>query len=217
MKKILSIFALFVALGVKAQVVGGYIPINSTKSATMGGLRVNGAITATGTIKTGSTTITGGGNATVTLPASSGTLANLGDAVFALNLAGGLTQGNGNPADGVVLYHTNLANAYTQQGAGKIYMPYNVTLVGWSYTGYITSVASSAESSTLAINIDNVATNLNTSITYSVGGGVNTYSGTATTTVNAGSYIEAKLSNPTWVTNPQGLLSAVTFFFVRRQ
>lgn len=42
MKKIILFLALL-SLGVsKAQVVGGYLPLNSSKSATMGGLRVNG-------------------------------------------------------------------------------------------------------------------------------------------------------------------------------
>jgi hypothetical protein len=60
MKKIL-LFLSILTLGVsKAQVVGGYIPLNSTKTPTMGGLKVNGNINATGTMSVGSTaTVTG--------------------------------------------------------------------------------------------------------------------------------------------------------------
>jgi hypothetical protein len=44
MKRLLSIFALFVALGVKGQVVGGYIPKNSSQSFTAGYAVISGSV-----------------------------------------------------------------------------------------------------------------------------------------------------------------------------
>ena len=131
-----------------------------------------------------------------------------------MNLGGGLVS---TPADGSTYYYGNISGVFTQQGFSKLYLPYNATLVGWTYNAWVTSVASSSESSTLSINIDNSETNLNTAITFSVASGVNTYSNSGLSiNVNSGSYIEAKLINPTWATNPQGINSGITFWFVRR-
>jgi len=54
MRKIIIFLALVLGIEVKAQIVGGYLPINSSKSATVGALRVNGALTATGVVTGGS-------------------------------------------------------------------------------------------------------------------------------------------------------------------
>jgi len=73
MKRIILILALL-SLGVsKAQVVGGYLPLNSTKSATMGGLRVNGNETVTGTFSVGSTATVANLYSAGTIRSASGT------------------------------------------------------------------------------------------------------------------------------------------------
>lgn len=222
MKKLILLLALALGVEVKGQIVGGFVPINSTKSFTAGNSTFSNVI-ARGTLSVGSTaTVTGALKASSTFSLGSanltggntGTVAVLSDAVFALNLGGGLVS---TPADGSTYYYGNISGVFTQQGFGKIYIPYNITLVGWTYNAWVTSVASSSESSTLSINIDNSATNLSTSITFSAASGVNTYSNSGLSiNVNSGSYIEAKLINPTWSTNPQGVNSAITFWFVRR-
>jgi hypothetical protein len=62
MKKLILILSLF-TLGVKAQIVGGFVPLNSTKTFTSGGAKINGNLNVTGTGSIGSTfTVSGASN-----------------------------------------------------------------------------------------------------------------------------------------------------------
>jgi hypothetical protein len=221
MKKILSIFALFVALGVNAQVVGGYIPINSTKSATMGGLRVNGAITATGTIKTGSTTIQGGGNATVTLPASSGTLANLGDVYFTQTFA----PATWSPNDNTTYYFGTLPDFAPNTGRYfRVNLPYSCTLIGWEISGFTNGVIGTSESCTVSIVSNNTSTvtltntlNLQSNNAPVGSNGFFGVSGTGiATNYNAGDYIFGQFDAPAFTTNPTSFQFSLVLYF-RRQ
>lgn len=215
MKRLLSIFALFVALGVNGQVVGGYIPKNSTQTATMGGLRVNGAITATGTIKTGSSTIQGGtSSATLQMPASSGTLANLSDAVFCVQLNSGVSS----PADGTTYYIGSSGYQwYTVSSSGTITLPYNCTLVSWNANFVDNGIVGSSESATLSV-AGTTTVQLSTAITFSAGDGVNNFSGTGlSTNFSANDRLNCKIITPTWATNPTLIFTGITLWFVRRQ
>ena len=212
MKKIILLLALALGVEVKGQIVGGFIPLNSSKTPTMGGLRVNGAITATGTIKTGSTTIQGNGNATVTLPALSGTLANLSDALFSLHF----THAVGNVADATNYYFGNSGFPLTTTSAGTINLPYNCTLVGWDFSAVVNSTVGSAENSTLSINGSTNYT-LSTTITYSAASGFQDFSATGLSQqFNANDKINIKILTPTWATNPAQLFGGITLWFVRR-
>ena len=223
MKKIIFLLALL-SLGVsKAQVVGGYLPVNSTKSATMGGLRVNGNETVTGTFSVGSTaTITGALKASSTMSLGSanltggntGTVAVLSDAVFC-------TQSSTkpyDPGDGLTIYFANSGylGLTTNATNNRIYVPKNCTLIGYDITGYIDGSSGTAETSTISIRIDNTTdVTLNSSITYTT-----TYqqwhSMALSTDINSGSYFNLKWVTPTWVTNPTSVVNSVVLWFKLR-
>ena len=219
MKKIILFLALALGVKVNAQVVGGYLPVNSTKSATVGALRVNGALTATGTItggslKTGSTTIIGGAsNATLT-GGNTGTVAVLSDAVFAYNFQ---VASAVNPNDATSYYFSNLNNPtwLTSASANSILMPYNATLIGYHINYLVNGVTGTAETATLQISASGSATNLVTTLDFQ--GASNSYTSNALSLpVVAGTLISAVLATPTWVTNPTNIRMGITFLFVRR-
>lgn len=221
MKKL--ILLLLISGGLSAQVVvpkstTTFSNVNAVGSMTVGGnLRVTGSETITGQAKLsntlniiGNTTINSNQTNTLTT-GNTGTVAVLSDAVFAVNCMAVATT----PADATTYYFGNTPGTWsTLQGNGKVYMPYNATFVGWSFNGLPNGSYGSAENATLSIGIDNSYTVLNSSITFSAN---TTYSATANTNINAGSYYEARLQCPTWVTNPPNTSIGITFWFVRRQ
>lgn len=208
MKKLIFLLSLF---GVaQAQIVGGFLPLNSTKSftankGTFTNLSVSGTSTMSSTLKLGSSAVLTGGN--------TGTVAVLSDAVFALQY----NSTTFNPADASSYFLTNIPVAWQTSEITKVYVPYNCTLIGYSFSGYCT-VVSSAETFTLAVNVDGATTNLNTALNFSVASGINTYTASnLSQSISAGSYITPKIITPTWATNPTGVFSSCTFWFVRRQ
>lgn len=223
MKKIILILALF-SLGVsKAQVVGGYLPVNSTKTATMGGLKVAGNETVTGTFSVGSTaTITGALKASSTMSLGSanltggntGTVAVLSDAVFAYDFQ---VASAVNPYDATSYYFSNLNSPswLTYDGANSILMPYNATLIGYHINYVVNGVKGTAETATLQISASGSATNLVTTLDFQDSS--NSYTSNALSLpVVAGTLMSAVLITPTWVTNPTNIRMGITFLFVRR-
>lgn len=304
-KYILLCFAL-VALVSKSQVVGGYIPKNSSQTATMGGLKVNGTGTFNAiTIPSNSTAtqfsitsdqssnvlpfvINGGASANAEIKLlgknnsrviltntatsvswyqsnntlttgigldgfSIGTSADPNAGFLTIGSSGttsltafalasvALTAGNPgaiatltdvsfstvhqhasyNPADGLTIYFGfggSSATPVTNPMGGRVFIPYNATLIGYDLTGYVLGTPASAETSSLYVRVDNTTDiTLNTSVTYSVGSGFNEYHSLALgTNINAGSYVNIKWITPTWVTNPTSLTQGVTLWFRRR-
>lgn len=211
MKKIILFLALALGVKVNAQIVGGYLPVNSSKSATVGALRVNGAITATGTIKTGSTTIQGGtASATVQMPASSGTLANLSDALFPVNL----NHVASNPADATEYYLGNNSFLYASGVSGSITIPYNCTLVSWNISVVNTGGNGTAGNATVSISGTTNYT-LSTAINYTTV--TQAFSGSGLSqNFSAGDVFNIKILTPTWATNPLSTFHGVTLWFIRR-
>lgn len=223
MKKIILFLALL-SLGVsKAQVVGGYLPLNSTKSATMGGLKVAGNETVTGTFSVGSTaTITGALKASSTMSLGSanltggntGTVAVLSDAMFAYNFQ---VASAVNPNDATSYYFSNLNSPtwLSSASANSILMPYNATLIGYHINYIVNGVTGTAETATLQISASGSATNLVTVLDFQ--GAANSYTANnLSVNVTAGSLISAVLITPTWGTNPTNIRMGITFLFVRR-
>lgn len=205
MKKIFFILALL-SLGVsKAQVVGGYLPLNSSKSATIGTVRTNSLVVTAPTISVNNNTLTAG---------NTGTVAVLSDAVFC-------TQSSikpYDPGDGLTIYFANSGylGLTTNATNNRIYVPKNCTLIGYDITGYIDGSSGTAETSTISIRIDNTTdVTLNSSITYST-----TYqqwhSMALSTDINSGSYFNLKWVTPTWVTNPTSVVNSVVLWFKLR-
>jgi hypothetical protein len=264
MKKVIILIALILGIKVNAQIVGGFVPLNSTKTPTMGGLKVTGAITsptiygssaASGTLYlrgsssatpglvsigsstgsnfniAGTTTLTGAakltsttnivGNNTLLTPntvtlttgATSGTVAVLSDALFSINFMSTAT----NLGDGVTYYFGNIPYLLTasQTSLGAVKVPYNCTLVGYSYGTLYTP--GTAENATLSINGTTNYT-LSSTITFSTAGNSDTrYVTGLSQDFNSGDIMNGKLACPNYVTNPSFVHTGLTLLFVRRQ
>lgn len=202
MKKIILILALL-SLGVsKAQVVGGYLPLNSSKSATIGAVRTNSLVVTASTISVGAKTLTA---------VNTGTVAVLSDALFGVNCQ----VSSSNPADATSYTCGIVPFSFTGFNTGKVYIPYNCTLVGWTFSAFTNGTPGSAESGSLSININGTSTQLSSAIITSVA--VVEYSASGlSTSVTAGNYINAIYTTPTWATNPTSIALGITFWFVRR-
>lgn len=277
MKKIILLLALALGVEVKGQIVGGFMPQNSTKSFTAGNSTFSNVI-ARGTLSVGSTaTVTGGlkvtgastiglgqnnylgsivssqlestGNGyignklsigsnvspTATLDVTgdakvsstfslgsanltggnTGTVAVLSDAVFPVNLIAGATS----PADGSTQYIGSSGYVWANSAAsGTVSLPYNCTLVGWQFNSVNSVGNGSSETSTISIMANgSESLVLSTSINFSLASGYNNFSGSGlSTNFSAGDKVNLKIINPTWATNPQGIVTGVVFWFVRR-
>lgn len=207
MKKVIILLTLVLGIKVNAQIVGGFVPLNSSKTPTMAGIRVTGT-----TNKIGNTTLITSNTTTLTSGATSGTVAVLSDALFVIEL-----QPNSfNPADGITYYFGNTSlDPKTNSNNGKIILPYNCTLVKWDYNAVSNGGSSTSETATISINGTTNYT-LSTSITYTTA--YNNYTTTAISqNFNANDVINIKEIFPTFVTNPTDVYQGLTLWFVRRQ
>lgn len=197
----------------------------STPSATLdvtGTMSVSSWAAIAGSLNLGSNTnqlgncrLLSSNNATWTT-GNTGTVAVLSDAVFPIQLS----QSFHSPADGTTYYFGGFTDVASSNALTNIvYVPYNCTLVGWTFNGRVQTTPSSAETSTLNIRIDNTTdVLLSSSITFSLASGFNNYNATGLSqNINAGSYINAKLVSPSWATNPTNVGYGLTLWFVRRQ
>lgn len=226
MKKL--ILLLLISGGLTAQVVvpkstTTFSNVNAVGSMTVGGnLRVTGAETITGQAKLsntlniiGNTTINSNQTNTLTT-GNTGTVAVLSDAVFSIDLCEVVSS----PADATTYYiGQGCAAPSSSPSNGIVYLPYNCTLVGWSYSGTVKSVVATAGSSTLSAVINGTnSVSLSTSITHTIASGYNNFQGTGlSTSLTAGDYINCSLLTPSWATNPTNLYTGITLWFVRRQ
>jgi len=196
---------------------------------------ITGSVTLTGPISvSGTSTLTGAAKQTNTLnyegnttwntnqtntltTGNTGTVAVLSDALFNVRLN---TIG-GNPADGLTYTFGGSPTGWLQTvGQGRVYLPYNATLVGWSATFQENGGAGTTEAATLNIVVNTTVTALSTAITLSGATGTfyDSYNATGLSqNVSAGDYITASLICPTWATNPTGVVTGITLWFVRRQ
>ena len=224
MKKIILILALALGVKVNAQIVGGYLPVNSTKTATMGGLKVAGNETVTGTFSVGSTaTITGALKASSTMSLGSanltggntGTVAVLDDAYFPVTFAPNLW----NPLDATSYYIGNTfypPNSFaTMQGTVNI--PYNSTLKYWQLNYIVSGTAPTSETATLIVRVNGTNTQtLTTSITFTNATTHGGFSGSVNQNYNASDKIDCLLITPTYVTNPTSVYISILLGYVRR-
>lgn len=172
----------------------------------VGTMSVSSTATFASTVKIGSGVLTGG---------NTGTVAVLSDALYPITF---MCQASGqSPSDAQTSYFGNIifSSWSATQGAGKIYIPNNSTLVGWTANVFVNGTLASAENSTLSIGVDNSFTSLSGSVTMSATAQTFSASGLSTS-INSGSYIEARLVNPTWITNPTNTSLGITLWFVRR-
>lgn len=211
MKKVIILLALVLGIKVNAQIVGGFVPLNSTKTPTMAGIRVTGT-----TNKIGNTTLITSNTTTLTSGATSGTVAVLSDALFSITLS----FPSSNPADGATSYFGS--STYPLSGNatfGRVRLPYNCTLVGWDLNiGVFGTIGSTESTTTLSIRANNTTDyTLSTTLAYSVATGYNPYSGNAVSIdFAANDYINAKHIFNTFATNPTNVYEGLTLWFVRR-
>lgn len=208
--------------------VSGTMSVSNTSTLT--GLQNNGNYSSTGNITTtgsGSLAIAYNYNqlgnlrlqtyqtSTLTTSTTSGTIAVLSDALFSVSLEEDVNS----PADATT-YYIGQGGAPPSSNSlnGIVYLPYNCTLVGWSYSGTVKTTVASAGSSTLSAVINGTNTvSLSTSITHTLASGYNNFQGSGlNTNITAGDYINCSLITPVWSTNPTNMYTGITLWFVRR-
>jgi len=219
MKRIILFLALL-SLGVsKAQVVGGYLPLNSTKSATMGGLKVSGNETVTGTFSVGSTaTITGALKASSTMSLGSanltggntGTVAVLSDAVFCLNFI----ALSFNPFDGSTYTLSTIPIVGGSSSTTKNLIPENCEAYKYDLLAYNGTTAT-AETSTIQLIQNTNLTTITSAFTSTAFYVQNT--GTLSVSYSANDLSGIRIINPTWSTNPTVVIYSFNIWFRRKQ
>ena len=184
----------------KISVLPSNVDINTT-------LSVASTATLAGTLKLGSSAVLTGGN--------TGTVAVLSDALFNLQFSHYFAALY---ADATTYYLGQFTDVISTNALNSVvYVPYNCTLVGWSFSGRVQTTAASAETSTISVRLNNTTdVLLSSAISYSAASGFNNQTGTVSSNLKAGDFINIKLVTPTWVTNPTNVGSGVTLWFVRR-
>lgn len=192
------------SLGINQSVQNANLHVNGTMSvsstATLNAAKINNTLTVGNT-----STLTGG---------NSGTLAVINDLNFSLQFSSLAAS----PADGITYYIGQNGFPVSQNSQnGIVYIPFNCTLVGYTFNNYTGGTTGSGETFSVYARV-NDATDITLTTTASVGGTApQTFtSNTLNTNINANSYINIKVIAPTWATNPTAMYTGVTLFFRRR-
>lgn len=222
MKKIIVILLLVLGIKVNAQIVGGFMPPNSSKSFTAGAAQfttlrasLGGTITGQATLSNtvnliGNTRLISSATNTLTT-GNTGTVAVLSDVLVPFHF--GWTALS--LADNTTYFASNLPYAPQTSRFGSLYAPYNMTLIGWSFS-CAQNATVSAESCTLQMVANTTTTSLNSALTIT--GTINTYTNTGiSVNVSTGDRIDALFNCPNFATNPISMSAGITFWFIRRQ
>lgn len=184
-----------------------YAPVSASISNAALGLRGN-------LIQTGSTYITGSLTITGSASYNNNTIATLPDVRFSVQM-GSISF---NPADATTYYDGMFIpnNSNHSQGTGKIYIPQNCTLIGYSLTLYNNGGVGTNETSSISCSINN-----STLVTLDNVMDVTKFPYTSSasnlnTNINAGDYVELRWTTPTWGTNPVSTAIAATLWFKGR-
>ena len=111
-------------------------------------------------------------------------------------------------------YFGNMPYPSQTQSFSSIYVPSNLTIVSW-YLNSAQNATATAETSTLQVYINNVSTNLSTTISNTLT--VQSFSASGLSIdVPANSKIECRILTPTWVTNPTTESVGITLWFKHR-
>jgi len=170
---------------------------NSAPTAT---LDVTGDAKVSSTFSLGSANLTGG---------NTGTVAVLSDAIGYINHA----YTTGNFANNQSYIMDDCPTAVKLVLASRNYLPKAVTFNQYNASIYVLGTpGSGGTTGTLVLQVNGVNTNtVNTALTFT--SGVNTFSGTLTQTVAAGSYISTLLMTPNFTTNPTNVMPAVQWWY----
>ena len=224
MKKV--ILLLLLANFAKAQIVGGFMPRNSTSSFTAGAAQfttlrasLGGTITGQATLSNtvnliGNTRLISSATNTLTT-GNTGTVAVLSDALFSITFS----FPSSNPSDGATSFFGNAGYPLSSSATfNRVKLPYNCTLVGWDLNIGVFGTIGSAETNTLLIRSNNTTDyTLSTTLAYSVATGYNPYIGNVVSqSFSANDEINAKHIFNTFVTNPTNVYEGLTLWFVRR-
>lgn len=200
MKKLILLLALALGVEVKGQIVGGFLPRNSsTSTATIGTIRTNSLVVTANTISVGAKTLTAG---------NTGTVAVLSDAVFAINFQ---WQGS-TPADGAT-YTISTHPLVLSSSTSKQYIPVACELFSVTTNYYFGSLGTT-EVATLQLCQNTTVTDITTFTTS----GANYLEQGVSQAVNfsAGDRIAILLKAPTFATNPTVTYGSVMCWFRRR-
>lgn len=204
------------SIGTNPNPNSGFFMLNSAGNATVTGnalFQSSVGISAT-TNTIGNMTLISSSTATTTMPATSGTVANLSDAIFALTFG----YDAHNPADNVQYYFGQLPQFVPTISSplARVTILNNCELIGASISNYVSSVYSSAETSTVGITINGSnSTTICTTMTHT--GSVYNYSVSGLSqSVSNGDNINAFIYTPAWVTNPTATYMGMTLYFRRK-
>ena len=163
-------------------------------------LEVNGNARVSSTFSLGSANLTGG---------NTGTVAVLSDVIGYINHA--YTTGNFSNNQSYIM--DDLPTAAKIVLASRNYLPKTITINQYNASIYVLGTpGSGGTTGTLVLQVNGVNTNtVNTALTFT--SGVNTFSGTLTQTVAAGSYISTLLMTPNFTTNPTNVMPAVQWWY----
>ena len=169
---------------------------------TSNGASLTGSLITTGTHSLGSANLTGG---------NTGTVAVLSDALFSLNFQ----ALSSNPADATNYTISTIPFGLTGFDLGGVSIPYNSTIVGWTFNSFTNGAVGTTETSTLQITLNGTATTLTTGIVSNTV--VSTYSASGLNiSVSAGDILKEVFKTPTWSTNPTSFATSLIIFLVRR-
>lgn len=168
-----------------------------------GGCKLTGT---NGTVSIGNTNTLTAGNA--------GTLSVLTDNRFQITF---ICVAGTNPADATTYYLTTVPanNYYTFSSTlGRYRLPDNCTLTNWTISNFNFTSNGSGESTTFAVRKNDATDDIiSSNFTYT---GALDQSGSGSINYAAGDLINMKITTPTWVTNPQGVVTTVTLWFTKR-
>lgn len=203
MKKLILLFTLLSGVALAQIPFPAYLPINSSRSATIGTIRTNSLVVTASTISVGAKTLTSG---------NTGTVAVLSDVYNSINYQ----FVSSNPADGITysigVVPFALANSFD---LAQVPIPFNCEIVQWQFNGFINGATSTSESATLQIIVGSTVTTLNSAINCTTA--IQTYSaGGLSINVPANSNTGIRMIFPTYATNPTSFGAGILVWFRRK-
>ena len=173
-------------------------------------------------LSTGQTSITGNlsvGNTATLTGGNSGTIAVLSDVLGSMYFQ---HTGTSTLNDGASVYFGNIPISLAGSATtATVLIPYNCTIIGYTFNNYTAGTLGSAENCTLSVQQNDaigIATDFLLSNVVRYDATENGYSSSALSyDLDAGDYINIKLQTPTFATNPVNVYGGLTLMYVRRK
>lgn len=148
----------------------------------------------------------------VTINTSTGQLGSANPTSFSLNLS----TSSGNMADSSTYYFqqgASIANANINLSGTKLYIPVATTLRSFVGSFFTSGTLASSENSSLDILVNGTLAANITSTLELTATNVNVTNTSFSIPLNVGDYVQIRMTNPAWATNPLTTSVALTVFF----